>query len=198
MTGEDKGWEFLADQDPDDICIKAQVNFDKASGIYTLRSYSWDISVSVKDRKIFSGDPASDLLLHKLGHFSRLSVLWYLVSAKDIPLSGNLINAFNIKGGHLFFRGTHVLPLDKLAEKHKADIKGFLARGLELGGERQLYGDASVRLCPLPRIPVTLILWEADDEFPPRAELLFDSTCDLQLPIDITWSIAMMSILIML
>jgi hypothetical protein len=59
-------------------------------------------------------------------------------------------------------------------------------------------GDASIKLFPLPRIPVVLTLWLEDEEFPAGADLFFDSTCDLQLPTDIIWSIAMMSILIML
>ncbi|MFO0752145.1 MAG: DUF3786 domain-containing protein [Thermodesulfovibrionales bacterium] len=43
-----------------------------------------------------------------------------------------------------------------------------------------------------------LILWLEDEEFPPRVDLLLDSTCELQLPLDIVWSIAMLSLLVML
>ncbi len=50
----------------------------------------------------------------------------------------------------------------------------------------------------MPKIPVTLILWLQDEEFPARADLLFDSSCELHVPIDIIWSIAMMSTLVML
>jgi hypothetical protein len=42
-----------------------------------------------------------------------------------------------------------------------------------------------------------LSLWIADEEFPARADLLLDSSCDFQLPPDITWSIAMMTVLVM-
>jgi len=58
---------------------------------------------------------------------------------------------------------------------------------------------SSLRLFPLPRVPVTLVLWLRDEEFPPRMDLLFDSTCDLQISLsDIIWSIAMMFCLVML
>jgi hypothetical protein len=50
----------------------------------------------------------------------------------------------------------------------------------------------------MPRIPVTLILWLSDKEFPAQADFLFNSTCEIQLPLDILWSIAMMSVLVML
>lgn len=64
--------------------------------------------------------------------------------------------------------------------------------------KKQHYGDASIELFPFPRMPVTIILWEKDDEFPARADLVFDSTCEMQLPIDIIWSIAMLCVLVMM
>jgi hypothetical protein len=56
----------------------------------------------------------------------------------------------------------------------------------------------AMKLYPLPKIPVFLILWLKDEEYPPRADLLFDSTCEAQVPLDIIWSIAMLSVLVML
>jgi len=55
-----------------------------------------------------------------------------------------------------------------------------------------------LKLLPMPRVPVILILWLEDEEFPSRAELLLDSTCELQIPLDIIWSISMLSVLVML
>ena len=60
------------------------------------------------------------------------------------------------------------------------------------------YGDASIRLPAFPKVPVYIILFKSDGEFSVRSDLLFDSTCSLQLPEDILWSIAMMGVMIML
>ena len=116
----------------------------------------------------------------------------------DIPLTGRLVQPVNVKGGDIFFRGTHVLPLDKLALKYGNDKTGFLKRGTDLGGMQMNYGDASVKLFPFPRLPVVIILWQEDDEFPSRADILFDSTCEFHLALDILWSTAMESLLIMM
>ena len=78
------------------------------------------------------------------------------------------------------------------------DIKQFVKRGISLGGEQMNHGDASVKLFPFPRVPVVLIFWEYDKEFPSRADILFDSVCSKHLPTDIIWATAMMSILVML
>ncbi len=94
--------------------------------------------------------------------------------------------------------GSHVLPLEELASKYAAGAKELLSRGLELGAQAEPYGDAALKLLPFPKIPVYLILWTQDEEFPARADLLFDSACEMQVPLDILWSTAMMTMLAMM
>jgi len=121
-----------------------------------------------------------------------------MVSAKDIGLARKLVKPNSLKGGHHFFTGTHELPLGVIAGKYGASREAFVARAVELGGKSIRYGDAGVELYPLPRIPITVILWLSDDEFPARADLLFDSSCELHVALDINWSVAMYTLLSML
>jgi hypothetical protein len=198
-SGEHKAWEILATLDPQDVCKAASVLYDPASGSYRVRSYGMDFHVSPGKRTIDSHDPASGVLLQRLGDFFRLSMLWYLVNAKDVPCTGRPVKLQNIRGGDIFTKGSHVLPLDKIAQKYGSDKNSFIEKGMKLGGEvLEKFGDASVRLLPFPRLPVIITLWTADEEFPARVDLMLDSTCELQLPTDIIWSIAMMTVLIML
>jgi len=198
VTGEEQAWKTLAKLDTEDVCSRAKVDFDKSSGLYILKSFLQDIFISPKDKKTFGHSAVSNLLLNKFGLYSRLPILWYLIGAKDIPLSGELRNPRDMHGGLIYSRGTHILPLDKIAEKYGSDIEEFIKRGTELGAEQLNYGDASLRLFPFPNIPVVIILWKNDNEFSSRSDLLFDSTCELQLPPDIIWSTATMTLLLML
>lgn len=195
--GEDKAWELLAALKPDDVCKSALVSYDAASQSYGIRSFDRDFIVDVGGRNVASTAPGSEVLLGKLGYFFRLSVLWYLVRAKNIACTSRPVKLEHIKGGEIFTKGSHVLPLDVVAGKYGKDKEAFLRKGASLGGEVMTYGDASLRLFPLPRIPVVLTLWLEDEEFPARADLLFDSTCSLQSPMDILWSVAMTSVLVM-
>ena len=197
-SGEEKAWNILRDLNPANVCRNAIASFDDATGIYLLKSFGMDLSVAPENRSVYSEAPYADLLLNRLGYFSRLSIPFYLTSAMNIPLTGRLVQPVNVKGGNIFFRGTHVLPLDKLALKYGNDKAGFVKRGTDLGGMQMNYGDASVKLFPFPRLPVVIILWEEDDEFPPRTDILFDSTCEFHLALDILWSTAMESLLIMM
>jgi hypothetical protein len=196
-SGENRAWGVLETLDPEDVCRNASVAFDRASGCYLAKSYGMDFSVSPSDRRITAQATGTDLPLERLGGFFRLSTVWYLVKARDIPLSGKLVKLQQVRGGDIFSRGSHVLPLEKVAWKYGRDAAGFLERGGALGGEDMKVADAAVRLHPYPRVPVVVTLWLGDSEFPPRADILLDSTCELQLPTDILWSVAMMSLLIL-
>jgi len=196
--GEDKAWEVLATLKPEDVCKAASVAYDSANGLYRVKSFGMDFDLCVRDKTITSAAPGSEVLLQKLGDFFRLSILWYLAHAKNIACTGRLIKLDTVQGGDIFTKGSHVLPLDTVAQKYGKNKEGFVDRGKSLGGEIRKYGDAALQLAPLPRVPVILTLWLEDEEFPARVDLLFDSTCGLQLPTDIIWSIAMMSLLVML
>ena len=198
LDGEERAWRILSQFGSEDVCRRAQVDFDERAGHYILSSFNENVYIAPKQRRIWGDSWIAGLVLDELSHYSRLSALWYLVQAKDISPSGNLINPREVSGGMIFAQGSHVLPVDRLVERYGNDVDEFLCRALAIGGERLNYGDCSVRLFPFPRVPVALVVWKGDEEFPARANILFDSTCSVHLPTDIIWSTAMMSILVML
>ncbi len=198
LDGLERAWTILATLDPTSVCRQANADFDEKTGHYVLPFFNETIYISPAKKQIWSDCALADRLLNELSHYSRLSALWYLIQAKDTPLSGNLISPRQVDGGLIFALGSHMLPLNKLEEKYGRNVSGLVRRGVELGGEPLHHGDASVRLFPFPRVPVILLVWKYDEEFPARADILFDATCSTHLPTDIIWSTAMMSLLVML
>jgi hypothetical protein len=194
-AGENKAWELLASGDPDLVCARAGVDFDPCDGAYRVPSFGLTFTVNPAERLIINREPQGEAFLKRYAYFFRLSVLWYLVKAAPARPSGNLVKPAGLPGGEIFFKGSHVLPLDALAAKYATRPEAFLAAGAALGGTPAAYGAAAVVLSPLPKVPTTVLLWTEDDEFPARADLLFDATCSQHLPLDILWSVAMMSIL---
>ncbi|MEW6570619.1 MAG: DUF3786 domain-containing protein [Nitrospirota bacterium] len=196
--GEEKAWEILESLDASAVCRNASVKFVEKSGHYVIKSFCIDIHVNPKNRIISSPTPRGMDILIRHGYFSRHAYLWYLIHAKEMPPTGKLVRPVDLRGGENFFGGSHALPMDRLAKRHEDDRQSFIKSGHEFCADILDYGDASLRLLPLPRIPVVLILWLKDEEFPSRVDLLFDSTCERQLPVDIIWCVAMMSILVMM
>ncbi|MCE5194282.1 MAG: DUF3786 domain-containing protein [Nitrospiraceae bacterium] len=197
-SGEQKAWEKLSRLNPDDVCKRACVLHDHDNENYILASFGMEFSISPKNRTIKNLHDSGEIFIKKHGYFFILSVLLYLINAKDIPLTNKQIKPENLKGGDIFFKGSHVLPLQAVTEKYGNDKNNFALKAKNLCGRRLNYGNISFEFRPLPRIPITLILWLHDDEFPARADLLFDSSCEYHLSIDILWSLAMMNILAML
>ncbi|UCG55135.1 MAG: DUF3786 domain-containing protein [Dehalococcoidia bacterium] len=198
INGEDLAWAELLDSNPQEITKQALADYDALSQIYTLKSFSQDISISIKEKRVFSSSSLAKFLLTDLRFYSNLVILTYLVKARNIPLATELKNPSQLNAGLMYERGAHQLPLDKLAEKFDDSLDGFIERSLALGGQAIDFGDAAFQLFPLPRIALALIAWKKDDEFPTRFNLLFDASCEKQLPPDILWAAAMMSILMVI
>ncbi|NOY07331.1 MAG: DUF3786 domain-containing protein [Spirochaetes bacterium] len=199
LSGEEHAWDLLAELDPEDVQTRANVIFDHEHSTYRLLCFGRDIYISMANRNVFSNSDLGKIIVSELIEFSRIiTILRYLIHAKEIPLSGKLVRPSDLPGGEIFLRGTHVLPLDKVAEHFGNNPGEFLSKGRELGGTQLNYGDVSLKLFPFPRVPIVLIVWSGDEEFPSRSSLLFDSSCLSHLPTDVIWSTAMMSVEMML
>ncbi len=154
--------------------------------------------MSLAHEAIIGSTPEAKYLVDRLSYFSHLSLLSFLINGRDIPCSGNLVRPAEMSGMEAMVRGSHTLPLHKLTTHHADSIDGFLQRGATYGGTPQSYGDASLLLEPFKVLPVVLILWVADEEFPARSDLLLDRSSESQVPADILWCIMMLTILAMM
>jgi hypothetical protein len=70
------------------------------------------------------------------------------------------------------------------------DWSALQAPGVPFLGERLARGDLAFRVWPLPRVPITLTLWQGDEEMPDGGTLAFDRSAELYLPgllIELAW-----------
>jgi hypothetical protein len=101
-----------------------------------------------------------------------------------LPLSNKLINTEALPGGQFFFRGHHKLPTEKLEMKFGNCPEDLYKVSEQFNAKKINYGDASISLFVLPRVPMTIIIWGKCTEFEARASILFDQTASSQLPLD--------------
>jgi hypothetical protein len=114
-------------------------------------------------------------------------VLCYLTEAKETKPTHTWVSEKDLKGGSTFFRGPHSLQVGELEDFYGKNPDAFLKAGRKLGGSEILYGDKGFALEVFPKVPLAYILWKGDEEFPPKIGLLFDSTIEFHLPLDIIW-----------
>jgi hypothetical protein len=120
----------------------------------------------------------------------KVIVLHYLLTARGDSPGNNLVTFREVPGGAFYYPAFLKRARDPLVRIFGGDPQRLLRCGRQLGAEPVNLGDASVRLTPLPRIPLTLVLWKGDEEFAPEATLLFDRSVGSYLP---TEDIAMLS-----
>ena len=106
----------------------------------------------------------------------RILILHYLTTAKGTPNTGKLIGFKQVPGWLFeyasFSREVLIPLLDHFGKKPELLVKA----AANLGGSEAVYGNAAVSIKAFPNVPVVIVLWRGDDEFPPNASILFDST----------------------
>jgi hypothetical protein len=175
-------WERLAQADPPEVCRRSKALYDDAIGAYLLDFLQERYRISPRTRECglvsqSAGSKAPPIDIQVI-------LITYLLSAQEIPLRDKLAAGSSLKGGKCFFAGAHGFPLDPLVARYGLDSKGFLQRGLSLGAQQVRYGDVALRFSALPRVPVVMVLWQGDEEFPPRLSVLFDASIEQHLPLD--------------
>ncbi len=109
---------------------------------------------------------------------------------RNAKLNGEWISEKEVPGGAAFFRGPHTIPGHLIAERYGDHLKSFDKKCRQLGGTLLEMADAAFAFSITPHLPVAVLLWEGDMEFPPEAKLLFDKTIAEQLPPDVLFSLS--------
>jgi len=115
-------------------------------------------------------------------------VLHYL-SATEIPEeTGNWVSYREIPGAAFYFGAFVKRAVEPLKKVFGQNLSGFSDAAVKLHATEIENGDAAFEFKVLPAVPLQLILWKADDEFPAEANILFDSTIGQILsPEDVAW-----------
>jgi len=178
----DKQWKDLQQMNPEDVCHKACVTFDKANACYTVTFMGKPYRVYPQAERVEGA--AGDKLVEDIEF--HLLLLTYLLSAQEVPLDGSWVSEKDLQGGALFFKGPHTLPDADVIKRFGKDPHAFVTQGKALGGkEITEYGDAAMKFQALPRIPIACVLWVEDEEFPARVSYLFDPSVQALLPLDV-------------
>lgn len=185
MISEDL-WKTLSELDAIDVERRSLSDYNPEKQSYRLRILNRDCDISLVHKRVnfveLIPGPSPDFYL-------QLSAVNYLIGAKDLHLFGKWTVETQFPSGPLFFRGPHKMPAHKLETVFGRDQYGFTSRSLSTGGKKVDGGDCAYEFLFFPRLPVRLILWLADEEFPARMSFLFDRSADHHLRLDGLWAV---------
>ena len=120
-----------------------------------------------------------------------LFMIHYLLQSKETELSNEWISEKDIPGGATFFRGPHEIPTKLISLRFNNNINEFKARCEQLHGTPLNLADAAYSFRITPRIPVAVLYWIGDEDFPAESKILYDRTIAEHLASDIIYALAM-------
>ncbi len=171
---------MLSEKNPKQIAEHAGVDFDGSS--FRVSSLG----------KVYRFSYPDYLCRDSLDPWYWLVILHYFHMADDTPVSGNPISLAQMPSGMVRGGGYDRSVANSLTQfLHGKTQQEIRAAFVALGG-REIPGkaDYSVELPFLPRVPLYVNIWFADEEFPPSGRLLVDSTAGHYLTIEDAVSVA--------
>ncbi len=164
-------WKDLRSRPSEQLAEQGGVSTDDGGGTWVVPFLNARYRVDPRAERIeeIAPDPA-----RPLEQDFQILLLRYLMAPAGGGPSGQEVSEKELPGGATFFRGPHELQVHPVLERYAEDLEGFESRGRELGATSRDLGDKSLCFEPFPGIPVTLVLWGADEEFPASISVLLD------------------------
>jgi hypothetical protein len=191
LVGELEAWKKLELRNPYEVATCAGAEYWEEDAVFVVPVFSQAYLVDPEVRKIREIG-LHQFHLEKSTHFNLLVPL-YLASCRETKPTGKLISPLSLPHGAAFFKGSHEIPNEVIAHNFGADPEKFIKTGLRLGGSTIEGGDGAITIPVFPRLPVTIILWVGDLEFPARAQMLIDETAADHLGLDAIWATLIMT-----
>ena len=186
---DDCFWEELRTLNPEDVCRRSGA--ERKGGSYQIRILGRDYLLAPDGQCLRCADVDPQAGEEAAAPGLCFIAVHYLLHARNIPPSGELVGATELKGGKLFFAaGAHSPDFGTLEQAFSQAPQAVVGAAEALGGRGVAHGEAAVEVQALPRLPITFVFWRADEEFPASTSLLFDRTADRRLPLDVVLALA--------
>ena len=128
------------------------------------------------------------------GHFAEtgdpinmfdLTMLAYYFEVSDgAPMTNEWIAFNQIPGGLFYAQAFQGYSGNELVKVFGNDAEAFIAANEQIGGRREFFGNVAYSYQVLPRVPIMVVCWLGDEDFPPSYRMLFDSNAHHHLVTD--------------
>ena len=112
----------------------------------------------------------------------KLLILHYLSQARGTALTNKVTTFREISEGLNYFPTFSKRVIKPLVDYFGKESGLLILAAETMGGYAVDYGDVSVSINAFPHLPITLVIWHENEEFPPTANVLFNSTVSDFLP----------------
>lgn len=179
-------FEELGKANPTDICRKDRCHYNPDTKSYTLSIWEHEYIIDWTNNSIVRSSEISP----QPHPYFYLFIIYYLLLPQDIRLQREWISEKDLPGGATFFRGPHLLPTSLISDRFGNDLQDFCNSCRKLGGTPLTLADAAFSFTITKDIPVAVLYWTGDEDFPAEAKILYDKAIGDLLPLDIVFALA--------
>jgi len=106
----------------------------------------------------------------------KILILHYFMRAKGTTITNKLIAYKELSQGAHYFPIFSIRAIKPLLDHFGKQPHRLIDAAKKLGGHKADYGDVAATIDAFSNVPITLVLWQGDDEFAPEGSILFDSS----------------------
>jgi hypothetical protein len=123
----------------------------------------------------------------------QILILHYMQSPMPPVFTDNWVSYREIPAASFYYSAFVKRAIDPLKKIFGQNVDGLLRAGEILGAQTIATGDVGFEFRLFPHVPVRLILWAGDDEFPAEANMVFaENIKEILSPEDIAWLAGML------
>lgn len=156
------------EMDPEDAVRRLEIPFDK--GAFTLRFLNQTYAITWPEYTISCDDPGA-FALKKLQ--AQTFLLRYLLVGKRLPPAGGWKTFRQLPWGEVYLQPFNGRCIRRSAVTFGRDLNKFADAGRKLDGVEISQGDRGFEFTVVQDYKIRLCVWEAAEEFPPNAQILF-------------------------
>ncbi|MDR0410008.1 MAG: DUF3786 domain-containing protein [Spirochaetaceae bacterium] len=154
---------------PPEVESRCKLSFE--GGAFSLRLMGEDCRAEFPDFVLRrAGEPVRD-------EGARVLILRYLCAGRMTPSSGKQLSYNDIPWGSLYYSSFDGRCLKRIERLFGADTRGFsriFEENKKLKAEKLAGKDCAWRFEFLNGLFMSVIIWEGDEDFPSKAQVLFD------------------------
>jgi hypothetical protein len=105
----------------------------------------------------------------------QILILHYLALAKGTAATNKLIPFRDLPGGVVYYPTFSKRTLEPLTRYFGREPELLAKASQRLGAQPSDMGDTAVIINAFPCVPITMVLWQGDEELSPQFNLLFDA-----------------------
>ncbi len=166
----EKAWDDLKHMDIKELCRLAAVPPPDHDGHVWVPLLGENFAVHVEEEQVLLNgkEPARP--------DKGLIVVHYLIGAMSIEPTGNLVSFRELQGGDVYWKAYEGRSIDRIQDFFGERPEALHGAVKGLKAKKAPMGDVGYVIQALPKVPVIVAVWRADDELPPSANVLWDET----------------------